>query len=61
MIVCTSKKLGTEFKFGIDGGNDTGEVPRDHSYNSGTILATYLMTSLVNAWEISSFLPYKSH
>lgn len=49
------KKHGTEFKFGIEGAKNKGDVPGDHSYDSGTILATYLMTfSLVNAWEMGS-------
>lgn len=52
----------TEHKFGIDGTKDKGDLPGDHSYDSGTILATYLMTfSLVNAWEMSSSLQYVSN
>lgn len=52
----------TEHKFGIDGTKDKGDLPGDHSYYSGTILATYLMTfSLVNAWEMSPSLQYVSN
>lgn len=48
----------TEHKFGIDGTKDKG----DQSCDSGTILATYLMTfSLVNAWDLSSSLQYVSN